>query len=206
MLHHPSEHLKSILFSSPQKSPKKSPPRTPVKDAKVEKDEEFVTSPIRFENGENDSPKTKKQTKASAKSKSKTPKANTAKKMKIEKKTTPKSSSFSEKDTTDVKIENNVKEEEAKSNKDESSEKKENVKTEMESPQPKKPAGIHSFFTNTKAAKDQSTSASGVEYNPGKTKYHPIDDAFWKHGEKYDLGNYFVHNIYFSFFILEFRT
>lgn len=70
--------------------------------------------------------------------------------------------------------------------------KKENVKTEQESPQPKKPTPIHSFFTNKKESKSQSTSTteSGVEYNPGKSKYHPIDDAFWKHGEKYEFNDY----------------
>lgn len=190
--------FKKILFSTPQKLINKSPPRTPVKDTKVQQedvkvqkaDEEFVTSPIKFENGENETPKTKKQTKAPAKSKSKTPKASTAKKMKIEKKTTPKSSSkTSEKEKVNVKSEIDAKQEKSKSSNDESVDKKENVKTEQESPQPKKASGIHSFFTNTKTAKDQSTSGgvSGVEYNPGKTKYHPIDDAFWKHGEKYDL-------------------
>lgn len=25
---------------------------------------------------------------------------------------------------------------------------------------------------------------TGADYNPGKKRYHPIDDAFWKHGEK----------------------
>lgn len=24
----------------------------------------------------------------------------------------------------------------------------------------------------------------GADYNPGKKRYHPIDDAFWKRGEK----------------------
>lgn len=28
-------------------------------------------------------------------------------------------------------------------------------------------------------------SVPGAEYNPSKAKYHPIDDAFWKHGDKY---------------------
>lgn len=147
-----------------------------------------MTSPIKFENGENETPKTKKQTKTAAKSKSKTPKANAAKKIKIEKKTTPKSSSPSEKVTTKSKID--VKEEKSKSSSNETSDdKKDTVKTEKESPQTKKPTGIHSFFTNTKTAKDQSSNGGvlGVDYNPGKSKYHPIDDAFWKQGEKYDL-------------------
>ncbi|XP_037029026.1 DNA ligase 1 isoform X1 [Bradysia coprophila] len=159
---------------------------TPVKDAKVEKDDgEFVTSPIKFENEENDSPKTKKQTKASAKSKAKTPKANAAKKAKIEKKTTPKSASTSPKETVTVRTETNVTEEKAKADSD-ADDKKENIKKEKESPLAKKPAAIHSFFTSAKTTKEQSTKGgvSDTDYNPEKQKYHPIDDAFWKHGEK----------------------
>lgn len=150
-----------------------------------------MTSPIKFENGENDSPTTKKKAKAPAKSKSKTPKANTAKKMKTETKTTSNSLSTSatekvEKDSIDVK-----KEETEVKRKSETKpigdDKKENVKTEKESPVPKKPAAIHSFFTKAKTTNGQSSNAdsSGADYNPGKAKYHPIDDAFWKHGEKY---------------------
>lgn len=185
-----SSSNKKIILSSPEKPPIKSPPRTPVKDGKVEKEEEeFVTSPIKFENGENDTPKTKKQTKAPAKSKSKTPKANSAKKIKVEKKTTPKSSTTSEKKAADVSSKINVKEEKTKPSNNESGDKKENIKTE----QPKKSAAIHSFFTNTKTAKDQATNGvSGAEYNPGKLKYHPIDDAFWKRDEKYDFRVYTI--------------
>ncbi len=156
-----------------------------------------MTSPIKFENGANDTPKHKKQTKAATKSKSKTPKVNTAKKIKIEKKTTPKSSSISEKETssnTKVKEEveaklNSSKEEKRKSVSNADGDKKENVKIDPESPMTKKPTGIHSFFTSSKTTKEQSTNGgvTGADYNPGKIKYHPIDDAFWKHAEKYDL-------------------
>lgn len=124
--------------------------------------------------------------------------------MKIEKKTTPKSSS-----KTSEKEKVNVKSEKSKSSIDDSVDKKESVKTEQESPQPKKATGIHSFFTNTKTAKDQSTNGgvSGVEYNPGKTKYHPIDDAFWKHGEKYDLCDYMTpHPCNNNFHYLNFQS
>lgn len=206
---------KRSYFSSPQKPVKKSPKKavekspsrtpikdvkvgtppvkdakakTPVKDAKVDKEEEeLVTSPIKFENEENASPKTKKQTKGAAKSKTKTPKANAAKKAKIEKKTTPKSVATSSKETINVPVEKTVKEEKAKENGD-MDDKKENVKTEKESPATKKPAAMHSFFTSSaKTAKDQSAKGdvTGADYNPEKQKYHPIDDAFWKHGEKY---------------------
>lgn len=187
---------------SPSRTPKKSAKvptpvqdrkvATPVKDAKVDKkDNDFVTSPIKFENDENDSPKTKKQTKASGKSKAKTPKANAAKKAKIDKKTTPKSTTASPKETSNVPADANVKKEEPKAEAD-VDKKKENVKTEQESPLAKKPAAIHSFFTSAKTPKAESSkgSVSGVDYNPEKQKYHPIDDAFWNHGEKYDPSDH----------------
>lgn len=170
-----------------------------MKDAKIKDEEELVTSPIKFENGENDSPKKKKSTKT-VKSKSKTPKTNSAKKLKTEKDITPKSASSKkqiknihsevdeEKETENVPVESNSNKNEAKN---------ENVKTEKESPQPKKAAPIHSFFTSKKESKSQSTSTnvSGLEYNPGKSKYHPIDDAFWKHGEKYVFGDCFFMDV-----------
>lgn len=82
------------------------------------------------------------------------------------------------------------------SDKNEVKDRKATVKTEQESPQQKKPASIHSFFTSAKTAKGQSTNGvSGAEYNPGKLKYHPIDDAFWKHGEKYDFSALIFHSI-----------
>lgn len=38
----------------------------------------------------------------------------------------------------------------------------------------------------SKTLKIQSAGAglAGADYNPSKKKYHPVDDAFWKHGEK----------------------
>lgn len=36
---------------------------------------------------------------------------------------------------------------------------------------------------NTPAKKDPKAN----DYNPGKKNYHPIDDACWKHGERYRL-------------------
>lgn len=35
-----------------------------------------------------------------------------------------------------------------------------------------------------KTLKIQSAAQAGADYNPSKKKYHPINDAFWKHGEK----------------------
>lgn len=40
------------------------------------------------------------------------------------------------------------------------------------------------FFTNKKDLKLASTSTSGADYDPSLKNYHPIDDAFWKRGEK----------------------
>lgn len=45
----------------------------------------------------------------------------------------------------------------------------------------------HPFFSSKKDVKLQSasdTATDGASYNPGKAKYDPIDDSFWKHGEK----------------------
>lgn len=49
-----------------------------------------------------------------------------------------------------------------------------------------KPKAISSFFTSKKEMKVQSAGAGhkGVDYNPAKAKYHPVDDAFWNEGEK----------------------
>lgn len=43
-------------------------------------------------------------------------------------------------------------------------------------------------FVGIKKDKDGKTVAPpadpGVSYDPSKSMYHPLDDAFWKHGEK----------------------
>lgn len=45
---------------------------------------------------------------------------------------------------------------------------------------------INPFFLPKKEIKVQSAGAGlkGADYSPDKTKYHPIKDAFWSHGEK----------------------
>ncbi|XP_053681695.1 DNA ligase 1 isoform X2 [Sabethes cyaneus] len=49
-----------------------------------------------------------------------------------------------------------------------------------------KSANVMNFFTSGK--KDSTATSSkveiGTDYNPGKKNYHPINDAFWKKGEK----------------------
>lgn len=55
------------------------------------------------------------------------------------------------------------------------------------SPAKKTPPQINPFFLSSKQAKEQSVGGAaptGSEYNPAKANYHPIKDAFWKHGEK----------------------
>lgn len=49
--------------------------------------------------------------------------------------------------------------------------------------------GIASFFTLKKEMKVQAAGSGhkGVDYNPAKAKYHPVDDAFWNEGEKWVL-------------------
>lgn len=63
-------------------------------------------------------------------------------------------------------------------------EKEENTaKDEVKEEKPKN----HPFFSKQKDIKLQSNddTSNGASYNPGKTNYHPINDCFWKHGEKY---------------------
>lgn len=47
-----------------------------------------------------------------------------------------------------------------------------------------KPVTINPFFTSKKDEKSTGNKEDGASYNPGKTNYHPIKDAFWKYGEK----------------------
>lgn len=41
--------------------------------------------------------------------------------------------------------------------------------------------------TSANVLKIQSANAKGSDYNPGIKNYHPIKDAFWKKGEKYEI-------------------
>ncbi|XP_058444785.1 DNA ligase 1 isoform X2 [Malaya genurostris] len=69
-------------------------------------------------------------------------------------------------------------------------EKNESPKKEKTSEDTKdKASNVMSFFTSTN--KDVGSSSGnapkaegGTDYNPGKKNYHPINDAFWKQGEK----------------------
>jgi hypothetical protein len=38
--------------------------------------------------------------------------------------------------------------------------------------------------TSMNVLKIQSADTKGADFNPGKKNYHPINDAFWKKGEK----------------------
>ncbi|XP_046680026.1 DNA ligase 1 isoform X1 [Homalodisca vitripennis] len=136
--------------------------------------------------------KSKASTKSEIKDKKSTPKGAT------KKKTSPKSKlsqfkkqpSKSAKETSEVKKSDEIKTEE----KSDQVEKEDNGCTEEKSPKeesekvpsPKKKQ-IHSFF-GVKKDKDGKPSAPpadpGASYDPSKSKYHPIEDAFWKHGEK----------------------
>lgn len=62
---------------------------------------------------------------------------------------------------------------------------KNSVEDKKETISPKSTKGINNFFTTTKDLKVQSAGEGhdGADYNPAKSKYHPIDDAFWKLGE-----------------------
>ena len=58
-------------------------------------------------------------------------------------------------------------------------------KPNTSSPAEEKPK-VHPLFSNKKDLKLQSAedTSNGALYDPGKAKYHPIKDCFWKHGEK----------------------
>lgn len=44
---------------------------------------------------------------------------------------------------------------------------------------------INPFFLKKDVKTESNTTKNdSVEYNPGKSHYDPIKDAFWKHGEK----------------------
>ncbi|XP_039437445.1 DNA ligase 1 isoform X2 [Culex pipiens pallens] len=51
-----------------------------------------------------------------------------------------------------------------------------------------KAANVMSFFTSAKkeavAASSAASKNDGTEYNPGRKGYHPLEDAFWRKGEK----------------------
>lgn len=72
---------------------------------------------------------------------------------------------------------------------DEPSTSDEKVKKEW-TPSPAKatpPRPMNPFFMSTKQAKEQAAGQAGPDgsdYSPAKANYHPIKDAFWKHGEK----------------------
>ncbi|XP_062537844.1 DNA ligase 1 isoform X2 [Armigeres subalbatus] len=121
-------------------------------------------------------------------------------------KTSPKSSSPKEKksaksDKKTIKEEKKPAKEEKKPIKEEKTAVSEDVemkeaKKEVESPKKDtkpidvkdKTANVMSFFTSA-GKKDAGSSGStskvdGVDYNPGKKNYHPLNDAFWKQGDK----------------------
>ena len=46
-------------------------------------------------------------------------------------------------------------------------------------------SSMANFFTKKGSNSTEETSAqSGAHYNPGKARYHPINDAFWKEGKR----------------------
>ncbi|GAB0091811.1 DNA ligase [Sergentomyia squamirostris] len=67
-------------------------------------------------------------------------------------------------------------------------EKKESpVKEEPATPKketPKKDPPKNAFAMFQKNDPEEKKGGNGADYDPGKKKYHPIEDAFWKQGEK----------------------
>lgn len=147
--------------------------KTPVKTEKTTPEEKKKKTPVAKISPKKTSPKEKSTKKKDAKTKKKSPTQSklspTKDKVsptKIKNETSPSTSTDAEK----------------------ASIADEDIKTES-SPSPTKKISppINPFFLSSKQAKEQSAGGAaptGVDYNPGKTNYHPIKDAFWKHGEK----------------------
>lgn len=132
------------------------------------------TKPIKKEP---DSKKTPKPSSSSSKSKSKTT-------VKEEKKT-PKSTSKSSKKESPKSTEKEVKKEQPEVKREPSASP---TKKETSVDTKDKAANVMSFFTSAKkeavAASSSASKNDGTEYNPGRKGYHPLNDAFWKKGEK----------------------
>ena len=108
----------------------------------------------------------------------------------------------SEKDASPA-LANNKKDSKSEEQKD--TIKNDQVKSEDDSPPAKKVKTdtMSSFFVNKKEVKLQSSGADqeDTDYNPGKSKYHPINDAFWKHNEKYIVFVCFFFPICIIFYL-----
>lgn len=86
-----------------------------------------------------------------------------------------------------AEIQNNV-----KANEEEQQEKVDTMKTEtggnadITPKKEKESVNMNNFFTNKKEMKIQTVGQGhkGSDYNPAKTNYDPIKDAFWEHNEK----------------------
>lgn len=57
-------------------------------------------------------------------------------------------------------------------------------KTEKNDGQAKEEKTVKKDDEKTLKVQSAGAGQAGADYNPSKKKYHPIDDAFWKHGDK----------------------
>ncbi|XP_042887555.1 DNA ligase 1-like isoform X3 [Penaeus japonicus] len=145
-------------FFSPRAS-KSSPGNTKAKKEKEVKKEKKSPG----------SPKAKKETKSpKQKNVKKSPKSSS------DVKESPKSSSDDKKSPKSSSEDKESSGDEKKSPKKEAAEKSED---KPEDPEKK-------VVRNPFAPKPKGAADPGADYNPSKTKYNPISDAFWKHGEK----------------------
>lgn len=143
--------------------------KTPEKVIKSEK-----KTPPEAIKSEKKSPKSGKKT--SPPSEKKTKKASPTAKSK---------KATNEKDSNSKKVKKSSSEEEngIKEKVDEETPLKETVKTEETSPESKSPEKV---IAPVKELKLQTAGQGqkGADFDPSKRNYHPIDDAFWKRGEK----------------------
>ncbi|XP_029710593.1 DNA ligase 1 isoform X2 [Aedes albopictus] len=190
----------AALFDS---SPSPSPEKKPVGDSKEtslsvpkrrriasSSSEEGESSPKKESPAKPKEEKPVKQEKTSPETKTK---PESKSKKTVEDKKSPKTSSKK----SSPKDKKPPKQEKSPSSKDVETTKE--VKKESESPKKveskpvdvkDKTTNVMSFFTSASGKKDASSGGSsgskvdGADYNPGKKNYHPINDAFWKKGEK----------------------
>nr|XP_027227889.1 DNA ligase 1-like isoform X2 [Penaeus vannamei] len=181
-------------FFSPRSS-KSTPASTSVKKEKeIKKEKKSPGSPKakketkspRQKNAKK-SPKSSSDDKDSSDDKKKSPKSSSDDKDSSEdKKKSPKEERKDDKDSSEDK-KKSPKEEE-KDDKDSSGDEKKSPKKETAEKSEDKtkdsPATEKKVVRNPFAPKAPGAKDPGADYNPSKSKYNPISDAFWNHGEK----------------------
>lgn len=141
--------------------------KTPEKE-EIQDEEENCSSPV-------------KKVKPDVKGKSKT------KKGRVSATSKKKSSPKNKKEISSDKEENKVASpsEKEKQSETEASPEKERCETEKATvDKTEKKPKINPFAPKPSSSSSSGSKDVGADYNPGKKKYHPINDAFWKKSER----------------------